>query len=108
MSVNPGLVSETSGFGKTISRVEVSSCASRPIEAAVRINEIETAKSIADLETSYSITGAKLQTHFEVLDSKKRVVSRRSSTETSKEESSCKKKLHKKKHAFSREGKSHG
>ena len=37
-----------------------------------------------------------------------RVVSRRSSTETSKEESSFKKKLHKKKNAFSREGKSHG
>ena len=34
------------------------------------INEIESAKSIADLKTSKTITGAKLQTNFEVLDSK--------------------------------------
>ena len=34
------------------------------------INEIESATSIADLQTSYSITGPKLQTNFEVLDSK--------------------------------------
>ena len=37
-------------------RSEVSSCASRPIEAMVWMNEIESAKSIADLKTSYSIT----------------------------------------------------
>ena len=30
--------------------------------------EIESAKSVTDLKTSSSITGAKLQTHFEVLD----------------------------------------
>ena len=36
---------------------EVSSCASRPIEAVVRINEIESSKSIADLKTSHSVTG---------------------------------------------------
>ena len=54
-----------------IFRIEVSSCASRPIEGMIWINEIESAKSIADLKTSYSITGAKLQTNFEVLDSKK-------------------------------------
>ena len=35
---------------------EVSSCASRPIEAMVWINEIESAKSIVDPQTSYSIT----------------------------------------------------
>ena len=51
-------------------RIEVSSCASRPIEAVVWINEIESAKSVADLKMSYSITGAKLQTHFKVLDFK--------------------------------------
>ena len=49
---------------------EVSSCASRPIEEMVWISDIESAKSIADLKSSYSITGAKLQTHFEVLDFK--------------------------------------
>ena len=59
------------------------------------INEIESAKSIADLRTSSTITGAKLQTNCEGLDSKTQVVSRRSSTEMSKEESMLKKKLHK-------------
>ena len=43
---------------------EVSSCASRPIEAMVRINEIDSAKSIADLTTSYSVTWAELQTNY--------------------------------------------
>ena len=33
------------------------------------INEMDSAKSMADLETSQTITGAKLQTNFEVLDS---------------------------------------
>ena len=33
-------------------RSEVSSCASRPMEVMVWINEIESAKSIADLKTS--------------------------------------------------------
>ena len=35
----------------------------------VWINEIESAKSVADLQTSFTISGAKLQTNFEVLDS---------------------------------------
>ena len=78
-------------------RSEVPSCAGRPIEAKMWVNDIESAKSVADLQTSYSITGAELQANFKVLDSKKQVVSRRSSTETSKEESSFKKKLHKRK-----------
>ena len=51
-------------------RSKVSSCSGRPIEGMMWINEIESAKSIADLETSYTITWAKLQTNFEVLDSK--------------------------------------
>ena len=49
---------------------EVSSCASRPIEVMKCINEIEFAKSVADLETSYTITGAKLQTILVILESK--------------------------------------
>ena len=48
---------------------EVSSCASRPIEAIVWIREVEPAKSSTDLKTS-SVTGTKLQTNFEALDSK--------------------------------------
>ena len=36
-------------------RSEVSSCASRPIEALIWINEIESAKCNADLKTSYSM-----------------------------------------------------
>ena len=50
---------------------EVSSCANRPIEVMVWINEIESAKSVADLKTAHSVTGAKLQTNDEVLGSKK-------------------------------------
>ena len=50
-------------------RSEVSSCASRPIEAMVWISETEPAKCIAHLKTSYTITGPKLQTDFEALDS---------------------------------------
>ena len=49
-------------------RSEISSCASRPLEAMVCISEIESAKSIADLKSSCSIIGATLQTNFEVLD----------------------------------------
>ena len=41
----------------------------RPIEALLWINEIESAKSFADLRTSYAATGAELQTNFEILDS---------------------------------------
>ena len=51
-------------------RSDVSSFTSRPIEAMVCINEIGSAKSVADVKTSYSVTEAKLQTNFEVLDSK--------------------------------------
>ena len=50
-------------------RSEVSSCASRPIEAMVWISEMQSSKSIVELKTSYSTTGSKLQTNFEVLDS---------------------------------------
>ena len=38
-------------------RSEVSSCASRPIEAVVWMSEIESAKCIVDLKTPYSIIG---------------------------------------------------
>ena len=40
-------------------RSEVSSCASRPIEANAWINEFESAKSVADLKTSHSVTSCK-------------------------------------------------
>ena len=58
-------------------RSEDSSSASRPTEAMVWINEIESAKSVADQTTSHTITRAKLQTNIKVLDSKNRVGSRR-------------------------------
>ena len=61
------------------------------------------AKSIAELKTSKSITGAELQSNFKVLDSKNSAVSRRSSTETSKEGVFMElKNLHKNKNVFSR------
>ena len=50
-------------------RREVSSCASRPIEALVWVSEIESAKTVADLKTSCTITGATLQSNVVVLDS---------------------------------------
>ena len=75
---------------------EVSSCASRPIEAVVWTNEIESAKSIADLKTSHSVTGAKLQSNFGVIGW--RMVSRRTLTETVSNTN-----LHRKKNAFSRQ-----
>ena len=49
---------------------EVSSCASRPIEAMIWINKFESSRPTADLKKPYSITRAKLQTNFELLDSK--------------------------------------
>ena len=55
-------------------RSEVSSCASRPIEAMVCVNEMESAKSTADLKTSVGVAGAKLQTTFEVLDGLKKII----------------------------------
>ena len=48
---------------------EVFSCASRPIDAKIWINVVESAKSIAYLKTSYTFTAAKFQSNFEVLDS---------------------------------------
>ena len=50
-------------------RCEVFSCVSRPVEAMIWIDEIESAKSTAELKTSNSITGAELHTNFELLDS---------------------------------------
>ena len=41
-----------------------------PIEAMIWVNEIESAKSVADLKISYSNNGDKLQTNFQALDSK--------------------------------------
>ena len=90
-------------------RSEVPSCASRSIEAMVWVNDIESAKSVADLKTSCSITGEKLQTNFEVLDSKiASGLKTISNGDYKRRESSFKKKLHRKKNAFSPEGKSHG
>ena len=59
-SSKPDLNSDTSGSGERISGVK----------AIAGINEIDSAKSIADLKTSYSITRAMLQTNYEVLYSK--------------------------------------
>ena len=81
---------------------EVFSCASRPIDSKIWINVVESAKSIAYLKTSYTFTAAKLQSNFEVLDSKI------ASAETSRKGSSFKKKLHREKKGFSRESKSYG
>ena len=50
-------------------RCKVSSCASRPVEAMVWINDIESAQWVADLNMLYAITGERLQTNFEALDS---------------------------------------
>ena len=83
-------------------RCDVSSCASRPSAAMVWINGIESAKSVADLETSKYNHRVELQSNFETLGSKERVVSRRSSTQTAKEQ-----KMMPSKNVFSREGKSH-
>ena len=71
-------------------------------------NEIESAKSIADLKTSHTVTGAKYQTYYQVLDSKKTSGVKKIINETAKEESSLKKNLHKKRNAFPQEGKSYG
>ena len=55
---------------RTNYRCEVSSGASCPVEAMIWISEIESAKSIAELKTSDTITGTEVRTNFEVLDSK--------------------------------------
>ena len=88
------------------SRSELSSCASRPIEAMVWINEIESAKSIAELKTSNTVTGAKWQMNFEFFFLKKigDWPQEKSPTETLTEESLLKKKLHRKRNASSLEG----
>ena len=88
-------------------RSEVSSGASHPIEAKVWINETASAQSVADLNTSYMITGAKSQTNFEVLDFKKAsgfmetIHQRRLQKKGHISRSSCKEKR------ISREGRSH-
>ena len=74
-------------------RNEVSSSARRPTRAMVWINQVKSGKSVADLMTSSSITEAKLKTHFAVLGGLKEITN----VETSDEESSFKKKLHKRK-----------
>ena len=83
-----------------IFRSEVSSGASRQVEATVWINEIESAKSIADLKTSYTITGAKLQTNFEVLHSEITHGLMMIINDDFREGSSFKQKLQRKKNAF--------
>ena len=52
-------------------RRKVSSRVSRSIGAMLLVNEIEFVKSHADLKTSCSVTGDKLQTNFGILDSQK-------------------------------------
>ena len=89
---------------------EVSSGASRPIEAMVWFNETESAKSVADLKKSDTITGSKLQTNSEVLGSEmasglKRIIhQRRLQKKSLHSRGSCTKRNK----VFPREGKSHG
>ena len=78
-------------------RNEVSSSVRRPTQAMVWINPIKSRKSVADLMTSSSITEAKLKTHFAVLGSQTARLKEITIVETSNEESSFKKKLHKRK-----------
>ena len=54
---------------RMIIRSEGSSYASRPVEAMIWINEVQTAKSIADLKMSHTISGVQKQTNCEDLDS---------------------------------------
>ena len=83
---------------------DVFSCASRPIEAMMWTNNIESAKSIADMRTSYSITGAKLKTNFEVLDSQNSEGSQEDhQRRLEKKGLHLRKNLHRKNNAFSRE-----
>ena len=67
-----------------IFRSEVSSCASRPVQAMTWINEIESAKYVADLKRSCSIVGQSCRQTLRFLSRKLRVVSRRSSTKLQK------------------------
>ena len=74
----------------------------------IRISEIESAKSIADLRTSYSIIGVKLQTDLEVLDSKIASVLQKIINRDLKNRVLIQETLHRHKALFSREGESHG
>ena len=67
VSFKPGL---TFRIWRMNFRSEVSSFAGRQIETTAWFNEIESAKSIVDLKTLYSVTGSNLRTNFEVLVSK--------------------------------------
>ena len=82
--------------------------ASRPIEAMIWINEIESAKSVADLKTSYFITGDKLQTNFKVLDSKIASGLKKIINEDFKRRVIIQEEAAQKEDDFSWEGKSHG
>ena len=88
---------------------EVSSCASRPVEAMIWINEVEPAKCIADLKMSHTMTEAQKQTKCEVLESKT-VSGLKKITHGDFETTvfTHQKKLHRKRNAFSRERRSHG
>ena len=68
------------------------------------IDDIQFAKSIADLKMSDTVTAAKLHPNFEVLDSQVKSCLKK----TSREECLLEKMLHKQENAFSREGTSHG
>ena len=46
----------------------MSSCETCPVEAMIGISDTESVKSIAELTTSNTISGAELQTGLEVLD----------------------------------------
>ena len=86
----------------------MSSCASRPIEAMVWTNEIESAKSIANVKTSYSVTGGQVADRLRSSDTKIASGLTKIINGDFKRKSSFKEKLHKRKNAFSWEGKSHG
>ena len=81
----------------------MSSSETRSVEAMIWTSDTESVKSIAEVNTSKTISGAEVQTSFEVLDSERAI-----GNGNAKEVSSLKKKLHRKKNAVSREGKSHG
>ena len=67
MSSKLGLISETSVSG-------VSSCAGQPNHAKKGMNEVVSVESIADLKTSYSITGPSCRQTSSFLIRKKRLV----------------------------------
>ena len=65
-------------FWRVNVKSEVWSGASRPTEAMIWIIKIESAKSIAELKTSNTIIGTKLQKFWRFVTPKKRVASRKS------------------------------